>query len=38
MGDYRVVYCIKREKVIVYVVAVGHRKDIYSHLDRRLAL
>jgi mRNA interferase RelE/StbE len=36
MGDYRIVYCIKHVKIIVYVVAVGHRKDIYSNLDRRL--
>lgn len=36
MGDYRIVYCIKHEKIIVYVVAIGHRKDIYSNLDRRL--
>jgi mRNA interferase RelE/StbE len=36
VGDYRVVYCIKYEKIIVYVVAVGHRKDIYDILDRRL--
>ena len=35
-GDYRIVYCIKREKIIVYVVAIGHRKNIYDILDRRL--
>ena len=36
-GDYRVIYCIKREKVIVYIVAVGHRKNIYNSLNKRLA-
>ncbi|MFA6535338.1 MAG: type II toxin-antitoxin system RelE/ParE family toxin [Candidatus Babeliales bacterium] len=36
MGDYRIIYCIKHAKIIVYVVAIGHRKDIYSNLDRRL--
>lgn len=36
MGDYRIVYCIKHEKIIIYVVAIGHRKDIYSSLNRQL--
>lgn len=37
VADYRVVYCIKHEQIIVYVVAIGHRKDIYNSLDRRMA-
>lgn len=37
VGDFRVIYTIKREKIVVYVVAIGHRKDIYNNLDRRLA-
>lgn len=36
IGDYRIVYCIEHKKIIIYVVAVGHRKDIYSVLDRRM--
>ena len=36
VGDYRIIYCIKHEQIIVYVVVVGHRKDIYKNLDRRL--
>ena len=27
-GNYRIVYAIEDEKLIVYVVKVGHRKDI----------
>ena len=28
-GDYRIIYQIKDEDVIVIVVKVGHRKDVY---------
>lgn len=28
-GDYRILYLIKEEALIVYVVKVGHRKDVY---------
>jgi mRNA interferase RelE/StbE len=28
-GDYRIIYEIKDEEVIVVVVKVGHRKDMY---------
>lgn len=28
-GDYRIIYEIKDDKVIVVVVKVGHRKDVY---------
>jgi mRNA interferase RelE/StbE len=29
VGNYRIIYEIDDEKIIVNVVAVGHRKDIY---------
>lgn len=29
VGDYRVVYEIKKGCVVIYVVRVGHRKDVY---------
>jgi len=29
VGDYRVIYTIEDAVVIVYVIAVGHRRDIY---------
>ena len=37
VGDFRVIYTIKREKIIVYIVAIGHRKDVYNNLNRRLS-
>lgn len=36
MGDYRIVYCIKQEQIVVYIIAVGHRKDICNKLDNRM--
>ena len=30
VGDYRVIYEIDDDKIIVTVVSVGHRKDIYK--------
>ena len=29
VGDYRVIYEVYEEKVVIEVVKVGHRKDIY---------
>jgi mRNA interferase RelE/StbE len=31
-GQYRIVYGIEDDKLIVYVVKVGHRKDVYRAL------
>ena len=28
-GVYRIVYAVEDEKLVVYVVKVGHRKDVY---------
>ena len=28
-GKYRIVYSIEEENLVVYVVKVGHRKDVY---------
>ena len=28
-GTYRIVYAIEDDKLVVYVVKVGHRKDVY---------
>lgn len=30
VGDYRVVYYLENEKLIITVVKLGHRKDIYQ--------
>jgi mRNA interferase RelE/StbE len=29
MGRYRVVYEVQRDRVVIFVVRVGHRKDVY---------
>jgi mRNA interferase RelE/StbE len=30
VGDYRIIYEIKNEQLIVLVVSVAHRKDVYE--------
>lgn len=30
IGDYRVIYTIKNEELIVLVLKIGHRKNIYE--------
>lgn len=30
LGDYRIICRIEDKKVVVYVIRVGHRKDIYK--------
>ena len=32
VGDYRVVYQIAKRVLIVFVIRVGHRKDVYRRL------
>jgi len=29
MGGYRIIYTIQREKLVVFIIDVGHRKSIY---------
>jgi mRNA interferase RelE/StbE len=29
VGDYRILYVIRRRELIVYVIDVGHRRDVY---------
>lgn len=35
VGDYRIIYDVKRETVTVIIIADGHRKNIYEILARR---
>lgn len=35
-GDYRIVYRVEAERVVVLVLAVGHRRDVYDRLRQRL--
>lgn len=30
IGDYRVIYQIIREEIVIEVVRIGHRKDVYD--------
>jgi mRNA interferase RelE/StbE len=30
IGDYRVIYYIKDEKLIITIIRVGHRKEVYD--------
>jgi len=32
VGDYRVILDIKKNKLIILVIKIGHRKDIYKKL------
>ena len=32
-GDYHIVYQIREKQVLVLVVRIGHRKDVYKRLD-----
>jgi mRNA interferase RelE/StbE len=36
-GDYRIIYKVFREKVTVYVAAVGNRKDVYEKFSKKAA-
>ncbi len=33
-GHYRIAYTIREKTLLVFVVRVAHRKDIYRHLER----
>lgn len=34
-GDYRVIYRIQHTEIIVVILTVGHRKDIYKETSRK---
>ncbi len=31
-GDYRILYTVHEEKLIVLVIKIGHRREVYRHL------
>ena len=31
-GDYRIVYSIEDDQLIIWIVKVGHRRDVYRHI------
>jgi mRNA interferase RelE/StbE len=32
IGDYRIIYEIQNDILVILVIKIGHRKDIYRHL------
>jgi mRNA interferase RelE/StbE len=36
VGDFRIIYHVLQERVQILVVAVGHRRNVYDRLERRL--
>lgn len=36
VGEFRVVYSVEDAKVFVLVVLIGHRRDVYEKLARRI--
>lgn len=37
IGDYGVVYQIKKEKIVVFVIIIAHRKDVYEEVIKRFS-
>ncbi len=35
VGDYRIIYRIYVTEVVVLVLTIGHRKDVYSRIARK---
>lgn len=33
IGDYRVIYSIKELEIKIYIIYIGHRKDVYRYLE-----
>jgi len=32
VGDYRVIYLIEGRRLVILVIKIGHRKDVYKNL------
>jgi mRNA interferase RelE/StbE len=33
VGDYRVIYTVRDQELVILVVSIGHRKDVYRNLN-----
>ncbi len=33
VGDYRIIYEIQNDVLVILVIKIGHRKDIYRHIS-----
>ena len=31
-GNYRIVYTVERDRLIVLIIKIGHRREVYRHL------
>ena len=34
-GDYRIIYRVHHKEILVIILTVGHRKDIYKQISRK---
>ena len=32
VGDYRIIIDLKQDKMVIFIIKIGHRKDIYKDL------
>lgn len=30
VGDYRIIYCLEADQMVILVIKVGHRRDVYK--------
>jgi mRNA interferase RelE/StbE len=35
VGDFRIIYRIRRRELVVIVIAIGHRREVYRRAPRR---
>ena len=35
-GNYRIIYRVSHSEIVVVIVAIGHRSDIYEKMSRKL--
>lgn len=35
VGAYRIIYSIEKKTIIVFVIKIGHRKEVYKNLIKR---
>lgn len=33
-GDYRIIYSVGEKEIVVYILRIGDRKDVYRHLGK----
>jgi mRNA interferase RelE/StbE len=38
MGDYRIIYKVEHNKLIIIILAIGNRKDIYKKVSKKFSI